>query len=317
MKIAYDESGAIVTKDNSSDQEQQQLLRLKTYRTSKELRRSRKDRVHPSVTPGPSSRRMENGANSNSHSPSLYKNKKPVSLSIDTHTNHSSSSDDVDEHRAPRTASTPSGYRGSRDLRSPGVQKTPLAKQAAKMPQQQNGGVPDFITQTDANGNATTPRSAQAIDGARKVHPSGPKPHLHVSKNGKLTEDDEDDDKNNKDEKDLIEETCVTVMDSIKFMCCCLLPPDAEKCLTSKATEDSDDKSRVKLLGDLHPEDTGKKCLVLDLDETLVHSSFRAVPGADFVIPVQVRRCIANENTPVFRHILANTFSSLSVFISD
>eukprot|EP00919_Chromeraceae_sp_WS-2016_P058124 GHVR01137888.1.p1 GENE.GHVR01137888.1~~GHVR01137888.1.p1 ORF type:complete len:151 (+),score=7.61 GHVR01137888.1:28-480(+) len=34
------------------------------------------------------------------------------------------------------------------------------------------------------------------------------------------------------------------------------------------------------------PRDVGKKTLVLDLDETLVHSSFRPVPNAAFVIPV-------------------------------
>jgi len=38
---------------------------------------------------------------------------------------------------------------------------------------------------------------------------------------------------------------------------------------------------------------TGKKTLVLDLDETLVHSSFRPVPNADFVIPVEIDgRCV-------------------------
>eukprot|EP01125_Pyxidicula_operculata_P002048 TRINITY_DN12009_c0_g1_i1.p1 TRINITY_DN12009_c0_g1~~TRINITY_DN12009_c0_g1_i1.p1 ORF type:complete len:364 (-),score=81.46 TRINITY_DN12009_c0_g1_i1:108-1199(-) len=32
----------------------------------------------------------------------------------------------------------------------------------------------------------------------------------------------------------------------------------------------------------------GKKCLVLDLDETLVHSSFKPVEGCDFIIPVEI-----------------------------
>ena len=36
------------------------------------------------------------------------------------------------------------------------------------------------------------------------------------------------------------------------------------------------------------PQDKGKLCLVLDLDETLVHSSFRAVPNPDYIIPVKI-----------------------------
>ncbi|KDD71757.1 NLI interacting factor-like phosphatase [Helicosporidium sp. ATCC 50920] len=38
----------------------------------------------------------------------------------------------------------------------------------------------------------------------------------------------------------------------------------------------------------MRPEDTGKKTLVLDLDETLVHSSFKPVAAPDYIIPVEI-----------------------------
>lgn len=37
-----------------------------------------------------------------------------------------------------------------------------------------------------------------------------------------------------------------------------------------------------------YPPLPGKKCLVLDLDETLVHSSFRPIPNPDFIVPVEI-----------------------------
>ncbi|KAK1510952.1 NLI interacting factor-like phosphatase [Colletotrichum costaricense] len=42
------------------------------------------------------------------------------------------------------------------------------------------------------------------------------------------------------------------------------------------------------LLPPIAPEFKGKKCLVLDLDETLVHSSFKILHQADFTIPVEI-----------------------------
>lgn len=42
------------------------------------------------------------------------------------------------------------------------------------------------------------------------------------------------------------------------------------------------------LLPPLSPRIAHKKCLVLDLDETLVHSSFKPVDRCDFVVPVEI-----------------------------
>uniref|UniRef100_A0A0K0DJS8 protein-serine/threonine phosphatase n=1 Tax=Angiostrongylus cantonensis TaxID=6313 RepID=A0A0K0DJS8_ANGCA len=42
------------------------------------------------------------------------------------------------------------------------------------------------------------------------------------------------------------------------------------------------------LLPPVRASDVNKKCLIIDLDETLVHSSFKPVKNPDFVIPVEI-----------------------------
>jgi len=73
-------------------------------------------------------------------------------------------------------------------------------------------------------------------------------------------------------------------------------------CFVSAAPEDSQPtKGQIKkdipkqtpevvqyLLPPQKGKEVGKKTLVLDLDETLVHSSFKPVPNADFIVPVEI-----------------------------
>ncbi|XP_041421696.1 CTD small phosphatase-like protein isoform X3 [Xenopus laevis] len=42
------------------------------------------------------------------------------------------------------------------------------------------------------------------------------------------------------------------------------------------------------LLPELKVSDYGKMCVVIDLDETLVHSSFKPINNADFIVPVEI-----------------------------
>jgi RNA polymerase II subunit A small phosphatase-like protein len=46
------------------------------------------------------------------------------------------------------------------------------------------------------------------------------------------------------------------------------------------------------LLPDKRPEEADKKCIVIDLDETLVHSSFKPISNADFIVPVEIDNVI-------------------------
>jgi len=50
--------------------------------------------------------------------------------------------------------------------------------------------------------------------------------------------------------------------------------------------------STIRLLKNATGDDVSKKTLVLDLDETLVHSSFKPITNADFIIPVEIEDTI-------------------------
>jgi carboxy-terminal domain RNA polymerase II polypeptide A small phosphatase len=54
------------------------------------------------------------------------------------------------------------------------------------------------------------------------------------------------------------------------------------------AVPGSSQENHIWLLPPIQPRFKGRKCLVLDLDETLVHSSFKILNQADFTIPVEI-----------------------------
>ncbi|CAM0139882.1 unnamed protein product [Umbelopsis sp. WA50703] len=56
----------------------------------------------------------------------------------------------------------------------------------------------------------------------------------------------------------------------------------------------SEPNADIYLLPPLREKHKNKKCLVLDMDETLIHSSFKEVDDADFIIPIVIDNQIHN-----------------------
>ncbi|XP_010890159.1 CTD small phosphatase-like protein isoform X3 [Esox lucius] len=81
------------------------------------------------------------------------------------------------------------------------------------------------------------------------------------------------------------------------FLCCFrnynVEPPVSNNTTTSLPPPPEENGSPPKppakyLLPEMNISDYGKKCVVIDLDETLVHSSFKPISNADFIVPVEI-----------------------------
>ncbi|GLD61490.1 uncharacterized protein AKAME5_001329700 [Lates japonicus] len=66
------------------------------------------------------------------------------------------------------------------------------------------------------------------------------------------------------------------------------LSDDEEPCECDHCIPPTEQVPAKPLLPQMQLNDAGKICVVIDLDETLVHSSFKPVNNADFIIPVEI-----------------------------
>lgn len=83
----------------------------------------------------------------------------------------------------------------------------------------------------------------------------------------------------------------------LRALLCCLNPEAADQYYRSGESESVVVRppvhpppplySAAPVIGPLQARDAGKKTLVLDLDETLVHSSFKPISNPDYIIPVR------------------------------
>ncbi|XP_054167979.1 carboxy-terminal domain RNA polymerase II polypeptide A small phosphatase 1-like [Oppia nitens] len=76
----------------------------------------------------------------------------------------------------------------------------------------------------------------------------------------------------------------------LNTLLCCFRPNyNHDNSLHSEENGQYFPKSQGKyLLPSIKSQDSHKICLVIDLDETLVHSSFKPISNADFIVPVEI-----------------------------
>lgn len=82
----------------------------------------------------------------------------------------------------------------------------------------------------------------------------------------------------------------------LRSLLCCFGGQASSKGSSTKASVDSDGRYSPQLspgqprylLPQVRTSEMHKKCMVIDLDETLVHSSFKPINNADFVVPVEI-----------------------------
>jgi RNA polymerase II subunit A small phosphatase-like protein len=76
----------------------------------------------------------------------------------------------------------------------------------------------------------------------------------------------------------------------LSTLLCCFRPNNqSNSSLHSEENGQYFPKSQGKyLLPHVKSQDSHKMCLVIDLDETLVHSSFKPINNADFIVPVEI-----------------------------
>lgn len=69
---------------------------------------------------------------------------------------------------------------------------------------------------------------------------------------------------------------------------CCFRANPTQNNLPRFLEENGQCQAKDRLLPQAQNQDVHRHCMVIDLDETLVHSSFKPISNADFVVPVEI-----------------------------